>query len=266
MKKCRGMAVVSFLLTVILMLSACGKQTLTVNSPMLIGYSVATGNDGTEDGQFITVTLEYDRPVTVESSAATDLRVTVGGNRVSESDMQVKLSDTSDLNVELTLAVTAVNNGKLSVTEAEDAAAFSGIVSQETSAPSQSPAIDCLIPSGVTLETVESAAGTSQTPASVTKAVDGRFNIRSILWVRLLENGEPVTIEPGTVVEKLDNAVAVHGHDFLTMTDQTIAQEIAAALTDAFGTAYQFSVQGNTVTACSLEPGEKTVDLEVYGY
>lgn len=236
-------------------------------SPRLADFTVTSYNEGSEDSQYVAVHLQFDRPVTVRDSSPGSFRITIAGNRVKSADCRLAQSIDDARNITLTLKTTAITNGKLMIAPAEEGAGYREITSPDGRYLVQPFTRECLIPSGVTLETVSSIPGDGVKPASVVKQVAGTWNIRSITWVRLLENGEVVPSGLPDSPEILDGAVAVHGDEFLTSDEELIAMDIASTLTDYFGEDYTFRSQGSQVIVEKKEPApDTTIDLQVYLY
>lgn len=236
-------------------------------SPKLADFTVTSYNGGGEDSQYVAVHLQFDHPVAVQDSSPDSFRITIAGNRVKSADCRLEQSVDDARSITLTLQTTAITNGKLMIIPTEESAGYPEITSQDGRYLVQPFMMKCLIPSGVTLETVSSIPGDGVKPASVVKRVVGTWNIRSITWVRLLENGEVV---PGGLLDSpeiLDGAVAVHGHEFLTSNEDIIAMDIAGTLTDYFGGDYTFRSQGSQVIVEKKElTPDTTIDLQVYLY
>lgn len=244
-----------------------GAAPDAVQSPKLADFTVTSYNEGSEDSQYVAVRLQFDRPVTVQYGSPDSFRITIAGNRVKSAGCRLAQSIDDACSITLTLRTTAVTNGKLMVVPTKESAGYREITSADGRYPAQPFTLDCLIPSGVTLETVPSMPGDGVKPARVVKQVTGTWNIRSITWVRLLENGAVVSSGLPDSPEILDGAVAVHGHEFLTSDENVIAMDIASTLTDYFGGDYTFRSQGSRVIAEKKEPAPGTViDLQVYLY
>ncbi len=240
----------------------------TEQSPKLAGFNVTSYNEGDEDSQYVAVHLQFDRLVTVKDRVPDSFRITIAGNRVKSADCRLERTVDDAQSITLTIRTTAITNGKLMIVPANENTGFREITSQDGRYLVQSFKVECLIPSGVTLKTVSSVPGDGIKPASVVKQVTGTWNIRSITWVRLVENGEVVA--PSGVsdsLEIMDGAVAVHGHEFLTSNEDIIAMDIASTLTNYFGADYSFRSHGSQVIVekKKLTP-DTTIDLQVYLY
>jgi len=236
-------------------------------SPKLADFTVTSYNEGSEDSQYVAVHLHFDRPVAIQDGRPDSFRITIGGNRVKSADGRLTQSNDDSRSITLTVQTTAITSGKLLMVPAEENAGYREITSQDGRYLVQPFTIKCLIPSGVTLKTMSSRPGDGVKPACVVKQVTGTWHIRSITWVRLLENGKVVPSGLSDSPEVLDGAVAVHGHEFLSSNEDIIAMDIADTLKDYFGGDYTFRSQGSQVIVEKKEPTpDTTIDLQVYLY
>lgn len=263
----KQLSVLPAVLISVLLFSSCGGgKADRLLAPELESYAVESSNAGEEDSQRVTVLLRYDRPVRLKKDAERGFRITVGGTGLPEKALTVSYDAGEPRQVKLEMAVTTVTSGTLTIRSAGETDMVETIVSAEKGYASLSPDISCLIPTGVTLETREISSGDGTAKARVVKAVTGRFHIRGILWIRLLENGRPAPPPEHLKSETLDGAMAVHGHDFLSETEENIAEEIAGILAKAYGDRYAVSAEGTCVTVESRSDEVRTVDLEIYLY
>lgn len=254
-------------LACLLALGGCGAPGYdSAHSPKLIGYDISSYNLGSLEEQFVQLTLQFDAPVEPAGSPADCLRITIAGERWQAEDCEWTAGG-SEAEVALTLRVNAVTNGRLEIsplTEGEAPAGLTGADGQYAAAPFT---LSALIPSGVELETVDEAAGTDDTPPRTVAEVEGRWAIRSITWVQLWENGQVVAPAEQDTLEVLDGAVAVHGHDFLTASEEFVAQDSRDVLEYFFGDDYVFSAEGRRITAEKRSPAPgATLELRVYQY
>lgn len=247
------------ILSVIFALPGCGTvRTDTGGSPELVDISVTTGNDGTESGQYVDLTLDFDRDVTIGKKPLRNMEVTIAGERMKSITFSMAASD----KVTLSIPVSAVTRGNLEITETRSGKGYSGITDAEGRYAAMGFHLKTLIPSGVTLEDTGDSA-----PNRVVKDVKGVWNIRSITWIRLLDNGISAADGMNTESEEMDGAVAVHGHDFLTSDTETITNTIAETLNRHFGYAYVFRGEGTRIIGEKLDGSDSSVlDLEVYSY
>jgi hypothetical protein len=254
-------------------LAGCGGSVLSESeSPELAARDVRTETDG--DGIFAVLRLVFDRPVSVSEGLADELRITVGGTRVKSEEISV---ETPEGNVaELRFPIGAVSSGKLELSSAgEDA--VRGVTSADGKYAAKPLRVNCLIPSGVTLETVSREAGDGETGASVTVRVLSVHDHRGIAWIRLTKDGLPVAPDGAPPssgggdgagdthgTEIMDNAFAVHGHDYQWETNETVAKAIAEAVNRHCAGRYSAVSDGDTVTVTGGGPAD--LDLGIYLY
>lgn len=256
-----------FFLCVVISLGGCGKAgTDSEESPVLTGASLESWNDGSMDDQYVDVSLQFDRPVCWQEKDADTLRVTISGNRMSGDDLELEQGDSDDELV-LRISVTAVTNGTLEIGMDDSADAISAVTSEDGKYAAEDFQISAIIPSGVELaDTSDKGIGSDGNPR-VSKQVTHSWNIRSIAWVQLLENGEPVEVGGNRNIEILDQAVAVHGHEFLQEDEFAVAQSMAETLDSYYSDDYAFSYADDVVTVEKVS-GDQDVelDLQIYSY
>lgn len=256
-----------FFLCAGILMGGCGKPTAdSEESPVLTGASLESWNDGSMDEQYVDVSLEFDRPVCWQEKDADTLRVTISGNRMSGDDLELVQGE-SDQELILRISVTAVTNGTLEIGMDDSADVISAVTSEDGKYAADDFQISAVIPSGIELADTSDQAGSSDGHPQISKQVTHSWNIRSIAWVQLLENGEPVEVGEDTNIEILDQAVAVHGHEFLQEDEFAVAQSIAETLDDYYSDDYAFSYADDVVTVEKVS-GDQDVelDLQVYSY
>lgn len=262
--------VLTLLTLSLLCCAACSKNNLAydaVASPRLLDYAISSANAGTEESQTVTVSLQFDRPVAIAGQVTDYLRLAIAGNRVQAEDCDWQLAAAEAQAVEVRIRVRAVTNGRLELGPLREGGEIANITDPDKNYPVAPFNLSGLIPTGVQLTPVSSRVAGEETGAQVVKEVTGRWNIRSITWVRLLENGRTVESSVAPSLELLDGAIAVHGHDFLTADREAIAQDICDTLTAFLGEAYIFTRNGAQVIVekPTAAPGTG-LDLEVYLY
>lgn len=247
------------LLLVIFCETSCSKK-INVDeeaSPRLADVEISSYNEGTEKSQYVEVNLIFDREISVSSEAENSLRITVAGERVKEEEYTLTAGD--DLNsARLLLSVEAITDGILKIGKAETADAITDIRNADGTCAAEEFTVEGSIPSGVTLSTVEAE------PGRVTKQVDTYWNIRSIAWVGLWEDGVLAPASETRPLEMLDGYAAVHGHEFLMEDEKDIAEKICEVLTDNYSEEYRFSCEGAQVSA--EKDGAGTLDIVIYEY
>ncbi len=256
------------ILSVSVLTTGCGKKAVVDddNSPILKDAVIESWNDGSVDTQYVDVTLSYDREVCWQEKHTNSLRVTISDGKISDKKMQF-LKGESEKELLLRIQVDSVTNGTLNISRADSETVISAITSADGKYATQNFEINALIPSGVELTDVsekeESGTGNPQVMKQVTHA----WNIRSIAWIRLLENGDPVKVGENKNIEILDQAVAVHGHEFLQEDEYSAAETIAETLSKYYSDDYKFTSMDDIISVEKCN-GDKNVelDLKVYNY
>ena len=239
-------------------LTGCsGAKIDETNSPALSDVSVTTYNNGSEDSQYVEVTLQFDKNIRIAENPAENMRITIAEERMEPEEFSVE-----DSTLSFRLPVTAITRGNLQITEEKEGKGYPGITDEEGQFNIRTFTVDMLIPSGVTLENVDSYTG-----KGFRKKVCGKWNIRNITWLILTEDGTPVSSQMNTYLDNMDDAVALHGHDFLIYDATMIAGEMAETLTRHFGSQYIFRAEGDEIIGERLDGSLDTkLDLEIYEY
>ncbi|MBO5460992.1 MAG: hypothetical protein J5983_04260 [Ruminococcus sp.] len=228
------------------------------HSPQLTDVEVTSYNEGSEESQFVQVDLIFDREIKLASETCKNLRITISGNRVQEGEYSLQAGE-NEQTAQLVISVDAITEGILKIEKLKAKGIISEIRSTDSKYAAQDFSVEAIIPSGVILSTVESEEG------KVVKNVDSVWNIRSIAWIGLLENGELIPVSETRTLEMLDGRAAVHGHEFLMENEKDIAKAIVETLENNYGTEYQFSCDGTQVTVEKLG-SDVQLDLEIYQY
>lgn len=249
-------------LAVVLLIAAgvflCRVRVDEENSPQLTGLEVTSYNEGTEESQFVQVDLIFDREIQIMSDRCDNLRITISGNRVQPDEYIFKAGEDGQT-ARLVISVDAVTEGILKIEKLKVEGVISEIRDAKKKYAAQDFQIEAVIPSGVTMSTVEEEAG------KVVKSVDSVWQIRSIAWIGLLEDGELIPVSETRRLEMLDGRAAVHGHEFLIENEKDIAKNIVETLEHNYGSEYQFSCDGTKVSA--EKPGSDVqLDIEIYQY
>lgn len=243
----------------LLAMTACGTAKVDEeHSPVLTDLQLQSGSRNTEDSQYVTVDLVFDRAISVVDDKCSSLRITIAEERVQDDEYSLSQGE-GDCTAQLTISVKAVTKGVLKIEKEKDDAVISEIRSADGAYAAQDFTVKAMIPSGVELSTVESGVG------RVVKNVDSFWNIRSIAWVGLMENGHLIRVSETRPLEMLDGYAAVHGHEFLRENQRDIAKRITEVLQNNYGDEYQFSCDGTQVTA-EKRNSDAELDLEIYSY
>lgn len=251
-----------FLFAVIMMIficTCCGKTAVDEEkSPVLTGAEIISYNEGTENSQYVKVCLTFDKAISVQSDQRDSLRITIAGNRIDTDDYALEQGD-QESTAELIISVDAVTDGILKIGKSEKADTITGIQDETQTYAAKEFELEGIIPSGVSLSTVLSGEGYT------VKQVDSSWNIRSIAWIGLSENGERIPAAENRAGEMLDGYAAVHGHEFLMEDEENIAEKIVEVLSSNYGEDYSFSCDDNLITVQNVS-GNGTPDVEIYAY
>lgn len=264
MKETRGwklFAAVALLLFGISVLTGCGSTVATNEeySPTLVNAEITSYNEGSVSEQYVKVVLEFDQDISVSEDPDDSMRITIAQERVQLDEYTLTQGENAN-EAELLISVTAITNGVLYIEKSESADVISDIMSADGSYAVQDFTLEGMIPSGVTLSDVSSS------DTGVTKQVASLWNIRSIAWVCVTKDGEVVPADETDVDEELDGYVAVHGHEFLTDDDATIAESMVESLERVYGDEYAFTCNQNQVTVTALSGEAAEYDIQIYEY
>jgi outer membrane lipopolysaccharide assembly protein LptE/RlpB len=207
--------------------------------------------------QSVLVELIFDQAVEVQEAKKDTLRITIAGNRIK--DEEYTLTQTAEDTVQLAIEVEAVTNGILTMQAAEDSKPITAFVDTEKAYATKPFEVEGIIPSGVTLATVDTQDG------YIEKAVETSWEIRSIAWMGLFENGELVPAYETSSAESLDGYVALHGHEYDTETSTVIAQRLVELLESNYSEEYQFACNGERLYI-QKEGSDAQLDLQIYQY
>lgn len=202
-----------------------------------VSVEVTTENFGTQEEQYAHIAFTFDgTPGTVLKK---DFSVTLVGNELEAGRLSV---DTEGDQVILTMHVEAVK---------------AGVVEVDYSGKGVHPfLLHAIVSPGMNLEMVSQ----DEEKAEVTMKVAELYHIRGIARVVLLEDGEPVM----TQGEESNVFTGVHGHNFLQMDENTIAEKIAFGLGESFPEGYEATYEGNQVTVKKLDAdGPVKLELKV---
>ncbi|MGN0295321.1 MAG: hypothetical protein ACI4D3_15090 [Lachnospiraceae bacterium] len=246
-------------IVMIFICTCCGKTAVDEEkSPALTGAEITSCNEGTESSQYVKVALTFDKAISVQPDQKDTLRITIAGNRIDADDYVLEQGDQVNT-AELIISVDAVTDGILKIGKSEKADTITGIQDETQTYAAKEFELEGIIPSGVCLSTVQSGEGYT------VKQVDSSWNIRSIAWIGLLEDGELIPAAETRAGEMLDGYAAVHGHEFLMEDEVDIGEKIVEVLSSNYGEEYSFSCEDNLITVQNVN-GKGTPDIEIYGY
>jgi hypothetical protein len=254
------------LIAVFCMLSLSGcAQKVSIDkesSPVLDYVEIYAKNAGTEDSQQVVLNLFFDRAVKVNDKKKDSIRITIGKERIADEKYQVSSSAEPE-KVSITIPVTAVTTGQMEVGISEKAEAMGLITDDSGAFAVQEFSISGVVPSGVVLQDVTGEDGQRVLNQ---KQVVSPFSIRSIAWLQLLDDGRAVEISGVPESEMLEDAVAVHGHEFLRDTRSNVAENITEIVNTYYGDKYEASCQDDIITIkCKAKP-DAILDLKLYTY
>lgn len=253
--------IISILLLTIAMLtlSSCGQASVDAEkSPHLADIKLTSYSENTEDTQYVQVDMIFDKDIAVVDDKCESLRITIADERIGEDEYTLTSGEDSQT-ATIKISVNAVTKGVLKIDKLKENQTISEIRSADEKYAAADFSVEAIIPSGVTLSTTESATG------HVVKNVDTFWNIRSIAWVGITENGELVPVSETRQLEMLDGYAAVHGHEFLMEDQSDIAASIAEVLKQNYGSEYTVSSQKNTITV-DKAGSDVTLDVVIYQY
>ncbi len=240
--------------------TSCGSKATVKEgeSPKLVNVRISSYNEGTETSQYVRAELIFDKDISIASDTAKSLRITIADERIKEDEYTLTMGE-DGRTAEFTISVEAITEGILKIGKAEKADVIYDILSADGSFASEDFTVEGIIPSGVILSSVDSQ------PGKVTKQVDSSWNIRSIAWIGISENGTLIPVSETQKLEMLDGYAAVHGHEFLMEDEDDIAKKMVEVLQNNYGSEYTFSQNGNQVTVEKAD-SEDTLDIVIYQY
>ncbi len=245
-----------------LLLSACTSSVATSEeeSPNLIGAAITSYNEGSESEQYVNVELAFDRPIQVSEKSDDSLRITIAKERVAKDEYTLTRGE-DETKAELLIPVEAVTTGVLEIEKSEKADVISDITDETGQYGANDFTLEGMIPSGVTLSTLTGGR------TAITKLVDTSWDIRSIAWVAITQDGEVIPAKGSDAEEELDGYVALHGHEFLSENPEMIAERLADLLEASYDpNEYAFESSGNSVTMTVLNEVVGEYDIQIYDY
>ncbi len=256
-------------------------------------YTVRSYNDSrTEDDQNVEVKIKFSAPVKVLSGAEKDLIVKIAGNTldktpnasdgVSTRTLSVKADPSDSASVIVTIGSVKgskfirMTNAKLEIEAAESG--IKNIVSAADNTPVKLSCISTVIPSGLAFTQTAAVTGTASQPASVTKKISHRANVRGMVYIQPLKNGQPLL---PTATFDHEGSYIIHAHAFIdtksgdqVMPEMTEA-DYAKVIADTFKAsiekvpelkdAYEMTYDGGSFTLKALKAtAGETLDVRIY--
>ena len=256
-------------------------------------YTVRSYNETRkEDDQNVEVKVKFSAPVKVLSGAEKDLIVKIAGNTldktpnasdgVSTRTLSVKADPSDSASVIVTIGSVKgskfirMTNAKLEIEAAESG--IKNIVSAADNTPVKLSCISTVIPSGLAFTQTAAVTGTASQPASVTKKISHRANVRGMVYIQPLKNGQPLL---PTAIFDHEGSYIIHAHAFIdtksgdqVMPEMTEA-DYAKVIADTFKAsiekvpelkdAYEMTYDGGSFTLKALKAtAGETLDVRIY--
>lgn len=259
-KKQKKLAAAVFLLLILVVyLCGCGGPSVSEeNSPVLEKCTAQGMCEGGEQDQYIVAELKFDRPVAFSEDLKDQLRVVIGGQRIDPE--KIKLSAPEGENtIRLKMAVQQVNDGYLEITNASGEDMLTALTDAEGRYCTASVDVRQLIPSGAVIETLSSSP--EQTVCRVTRTVTHR----SIIWIQLFSGDQAVEPEDPGTADVMEGSCAVHQHEFLWVTEESTAEDVAETINNFYGENYSAAAEGDQVTVnAKSAAGSENLELRIY--
>lgn len=256
-----------FLLLVILGISVtgCGKKAVVKEgySPVVEMVQIYSKNSNTEDSQQVRISLFFDKKIKVHENLKDSICVKIAGNRIKKESYVIQQSENKK-RVDIEIPTTAVTTGVLEI-EGSEKSDVMGVFTDESNKYAVSNfTVEGIIPCGVMLQDVKDDNGQI---LKGRKQVVSPFAIRSIGWIELLEDGKPIVSTVAPEPERMEQAVAVHGHEFLRDGTEEVAQNIANTLNKYFSDQYEIQCEGDEVFYQKKGGNsEENLDIQFYTY
>lgn len=280
--------------------SSTGGSTVTAPEETVKGepvtaqsYTVRSYNETRkEDDQNVEVKVKFSAPVKVLSGAEKDLIVKIAGNTldktpnasdgVSTRTLSVKADPSDSTSVIVTIGSVKgskfirMTNAKLEIEAAESG--IKNIVSAADNSPVELRYISTVIPSGLAFTQTSAVTGTASQPASVTKKISHRANVRGMVYIQPLRNGQPLL---PTATFDHEGSYIIHAHAFIdtksgdqVMPEMTEA-DYAKVIADTFKASiekvpelkdtYEMTYDGGSFTLKALKAtAGETLDVRIY--
>lgn len=280
--------------------SSTGGSTVTAPEETVKGepvtaqsYTVRSYNDSrAEDDQNVEVKIKFSAPVKVLSGAEKDLIVKIAGNTldktpnasdgVSTRTLSVKADPSDSASVIVTIGSVKgskfirMTNAKLEISAVETGVKH--IMSAADDTPAELGYISTVIPSGLAFTQTAAVTGTASQPASVTKKISHRANVRGMVYIQPLKNGQPLL---PTATFDHEGSYIIHAHAFIdTKSGDQVMPEMTEAdyvkvIADTFKAsiekvpelkdAYEMTYDGGSFTLKALKAtAGETLDVRIY--
>lgn len=206
---------------------------------------------GGEADQYIVAELTFDREIKLSEGLPSQIRAVIGGKRIAEDDISAEQS--GEKNVQIRLHVDRVVDGVLKLTNAPGTDTIPALTDPSGRNCPGVLEIEKIVPSGVTVH--EESAGEF--------AVDTVPTHRSIVWIRI--STEQGILPPGGAAsaDVMDDAAAVHEHEFLWATTASVASDIADTVNQYYSPAVTAEARDNHVFLRAAD-GSAPPSLKIY--
>lgn len=258
-------------------------------SPHIVSQHITVSSSGIETSQKVTVSLLFDRAITVAKNVDDQLAVTLNGKAVDTKTIQwaaaANTKDARQLLITLSAQPTDTDpmkgkyfglyEGSL-VIAAKSGFSVSAVTDTSGKYAAKWTKVHVQIPSGVAVTELSSDKGGTSAPAQVTVRVTSIGVVRAMTWVQFLQNGQPVmqkNYKKGSFSYTNDGSFPIHDHELFQMSAEDYAKEIASGLENYFGKSsptagkYTFTSSGDTVTIKSNTPTDgEVLSLQIFNH
>lgn len=247
-KKYRKLAVKVFIISLFaVLLGSCadGGEAqsaggMSAGAPVLQDCELRGECTGGERNQYITADLKFDKKISYDDKLAEQIRVVIGGQRVKTD--KISISQPEDDVLQIKINVVQVNDGRMELTNAPGYGTLTALTDESGNNCVSSLEVKKLIPSGAKISCVQSGSA-----ASVYQ-VDSVVTHRSIIWLKLYDGETEVVPDDTDTTDVMENASAVHQHEFLWVTPESTAADMAETVNRFYSSECIASADGNRLT------------------
>lgn len=231
--------------------SLTGGAAAGPDSPELQDWKVFGECLGGESDQYIVAELTFDRDIKLAEGLPAQIRAVIGGKRIAEENISAEQS--GEKTVQIRLHVDRVVDGVLKLTNAPGNETIPALTDADGRNCAGTLDVEKMVPSGVTIHEVSAGE----------YAVDTVPTHRSIVWIRV--RTEQGILPPGGAAstDVLDDAAAVHEHEFLWATTASVASDIADTVNQYYSPAVTAEAGDNHVVLRAAD-GSTAPSLEIY--
>ena len=256
--------IVSLLLIFMLIFTLSGCQKAKVdeeNSPKIETVELFSKNSGTEDSQRVQIALFFDRNIKLDYKALDCLDIRIAGKRIRKEDFDIEVSDNAKrVNISIPTSMITTANLEISLNNKYDS--MEVFLDESGKYVCESFKVEGIIPCGVILQEVKD----NDEVIKNTIQVVSPFSIRSIGWLQLLDNGKAVISNIAPDYERMGDAVALHGHEFLRDGRSQVAENIVDVITRYFGDNYTAVAKEDIITLSKNDDPDANLELKFFTY